>query len=235
VPRSSLRAAAVAAALAVALAGGLASCADDTGSAASTTTSAGGSPSSTTTAGGAVDALVADLLPALTELPTGWAELSRTDPEPANPDPSAACPDPIATGTLATAEFHHLSGPQTGTILETWSITAGVVDDASAVPRLDDPAVADCLRAALAPSIGAGSPDAVTATPITVAAPAGATVTALRFAAPGTSSYELVLVQRDRVVASGLHVVPADNATPTPIDALVAALDGRLAAGQARL
>jgi len=182
------------------------------------------------------ETVAANLLPA--SLGEGWVEVTReSEPVPAEvaaDDLCAAAGQPIQTGVVVRASFDHLG---TNTIVEQASIVAGVVEEGSPVPSLDDPAVVDCLRAGLAPQVPEGS-ELVLADQ-EVAAPDGAELTATGFdvrAGDGTvgARFDLLLLRRDRAVSFAL-VVAHDPSSATPRDELVAALDAPVAAAAPHL
>ena len=133
------------------------------------------------------------------------------------------------------AAFDHLGAAD---VVEQASLVAGVVEEGTAVPRLDDPAVADCLEQGLGPR----SPRATSSSPSTSrrsprprgpSSAAPATRSATPDGEPG-GRFDLLLLRRDRAVSFALVAV-LDAAGATPLDDLVAALDAPLALAAARL
>ena len=208
---------------------------DETATTSSTTSTA-----STTlvTGGRAPDEVVArQVLPAT--LGSGWVEVTReNEPVAAEVDagdPCASAGQPIQQGLVVRASFDHLGATA---VVERASLVAGVVEEGTPVPRLDDPGVADCLQQGLEPQIVDGTE--LVAVPSDLGpAPEGAEVSAARFEVrdeegePG-ARFELVLVRRDRAVSFALVAV-LDPARATPVDDLVAALDAPIEAAAARL
>ena len=205
---------------------------------AATTTSTAPTSSTPVTGGRAPDEVVArQVLPAT--LGRGWVEVSRenepVDAEVDAGDPCATAGQPIQQGLVVRASFDHLG---TAAVVERASIVAGVVEEGTPVPRLDDPGVADCLQQGLEPQIVDGTE--LVAVPSELGpAPEGAEVSAARFEVrdaegePG-ARFELVLVRRDRAVSFALVAV-LDPAQATPVADLVAALDAPLEVAAARL
>jgi hypothetical protein len=207
--------------------------------ASDTTTTSSTAPTSTTgrVGGSSPDVVVAgQLLPAT--LGPGWVEVTReAQPTPAEVDPTDPCAtlgQPIQRGLVVRASFDHLADD----IVEQAAIVAGVIEEGTPVPRLDDPAVTDCLQQGLRPQVAEGS-EIVPADQDPVEAPDGAELTGARFEvqlADGTVAgrFELLLLRRDRAVSFALVAV-LDAASATPLDDLVAALDAPLASAEGRL
>ena len=212
---------------------------DSEDDAASTSTTSAGATSTTGRVGGsAPDIVVAgQVLPAT--LGPGWAEVAReADPVPAEADPADACSaigQPIQQGLVVRASFDHLGASD---VVERAALVAGVVEEGIPVPRLDDPAVADCLEQGLRGQVPEGG-ELVAVDQGLGPAPDGAEVSGARYdvrdedGEPG-GRFELLLVRRDRAVSFALVAV-FDLDAATPVDDLVSALDAPLAVAAPRL
>jgi hypothetical protein len=157
---------------------------------------------------------------------------------PAEADPGDACSaigQPIQQGLVVRASFDHLGASD---IVERAALVAGVVEEGVPVPRLDDPAVSDCLEQGLRAQVPEGG-ELVAADQGLGPAPDGAEVSGARYdvrdedGEPG-GRFELLLVQRDRAVSFALVAV-FDLDAATPVDDLVRALDAPLAVAAPRL
>lgn len=190
------------------------------------------------TGGRAPDVVVAgQVLPAT--LGPGWVEVSReADPVPAEvegSDPCASVAQPIATGLVVRAAFDHLAAD---IVVEKAAIVSGVVEQGTVVPRLDDPAVLDCLEQGVRAQVPEGNElvrvDQPTPRPST-----GAEISGARFDvrdAEGVTGarFDLVLLRRDRAVSFVLVAVLAPDRA-VPLTDLVGALDAPLEAAARRL
>jgi hypothetical protein len=204
---------------------------------AATTTTSTTASSTPVTGGRAPDSVLARLvLPAT--LGSEWLENSRqAEPEQASvndDDPCASAGQPVPDGLVVQATFDRLRGQQ---LAERAALVAGIVTEGTPVPRLDDPAVVECLRAGLAEQTADGNE--VVPGALELDAPAGAELTAARFEVvepDGTSAgrFDLVLLRRDRAVSFALVAV-LDATDATPLEEIVAALDEPLAAVEPRL
>lgn len=199
-------------------------------------------PTSTSTTGvvggRAPDVVVAgQILPAT--FGPGWVEVSReAEPVPAEiegSDPCASVAQPIATGLVVRAALDHLAPD---VVIEKAALVGGVVEEGTVVPRLDDPAVLDCLEQGLRAQVPEGT-DLVRADQPTPPASAGAEISGARFdvrdpeGATG-ARFDLVLLRRDRAVSFVLVAVLAPDRA-MPLADLVGALDAPLEAAARRL
>jgi hypothetical protein len=193
-------------------------------------------PTTVTLPPGPVDdeVLAAALLPAVGALGPEWIETQRDDAAvEAEPSPPGTCPaGPVPEGYLIRGEQRRTQGND---IVETLSVTAGVVAEGVEPPSLDDEFVATCLLDGLRAQLPATStaepgPEVALGPP-----PAGAVVSHVRLVVTGDDgtggNFDFVLVRRDRLVSLGLVTGVAGAAVdPTPLPAVVAALDDPLQA-----
>jgi hypothetical protein len=203
-------------------------------------TTAPTSATSTTRAlgGDAPDDVVArQVLPAT--LGQGWTDVSRettpVPPEIDEDDPCSTAGQPIQSGLLIRAAMDHLG---TGAVVEKAALVGGVVQEGTPVPSLEDPAVIDCLHQGLQPQVAEGT-ELRRVDQGTPAAPAGAELSGIRFEAVDENGevggrFDLLLLQRDRAVSFVLLAVLFPEEA-TPLEEVVAALDGALEPAAARL
>ena len=197
-----------------------------------------GGGTSTTVAGPVSDEdVAATLLPATSALGPDWIETTRDDDaSPATIEPGDACPSgPVPEGFLIRSEQQRLRG---GSIIETLSVTAGVVAEGATPADLDDPLVVGCLLDGLQAQLPATSTVEVSEGPVLDPPPAGAAVSHQRYVVTGADgrggTFDFVLVRRGRVVSLGL-LSGFDADAATPLADVVGALDQPLRPAAARL
>ncbi len=182
------------------------------------------------------DRLAATLLPPVSALGTDWIETQREDAATAvEPQPAGASPaGPIAEGFLIRGEQRRTAGAE---LVETLSITAGVLAEGTDAPSLDDQAVVDCLQAGLQDQVPEGSTVTVSADDDLGPVPEGAEVSHVGYRVSGDAgaggAFEFVLVQRGRLISLGL-LTGVGAGADTALAEVVAVLDQPLAAAEAR-
>lgn len=194
---------------------------------------AGGARPTATTAPRTDEEVAGTLLPPTSALGGDWIETVRDDrASEATIAPGDACPSgPIPEGWLIRGEQRRVGGG--GTILETLSITAGVVAEGARPADLDDPAIVSCLLDGLQAQLPEGSTVAVVDGPALGPTPPGAVVAHQRFEVTGVDGtggvFDFLLVRRGRAVSLGL-LTGVDVPDPTPLGSVVAVLDAPLQA-----
>jgi hypothetical protein len=182
--------------------------------------------------------IASTLLPAVSALGSDWVETQRDDvATPVEPTAAGPCPaGPIPEGYLTRSEQQRVRG---GAVMETLSVTAGVVPEGAAGFDLDDEAVIACLRDGLQESV----PDTSTVTVADDIAigplDPGAEVTHQRLEVSGSEpgvggTFDFVLVRRGRLVSLGL-LTGFDAEQATDLTAVATVLDDPLQSAAAQI
>jgi hypothetical protein len=177
------------------------------------------------------------LLPAVSALGDDWIETLRDDePTEATIEAGDACPSgPVPEGFLIRSEQRRLQGDS---IVETLSVTAGVVAEGATPADLEDPLVVGCLLDGLQAELPPTSTVAAVEGPELPAPPDGATVSHQRYEVTGAAgaggTFDFVLVRRGRVVSLGLLSGFGAEAS-TDLADVVAVLDAPLRPASQRL